>query len=274
MKTITTQLQANLTGKIALVTGASRGLGAYYAKVLAQNGAHVVVTGRQSSEDKLHEVVHDIQNTGGPASSLIIDMSAHESFESNVAKLIEQYKKIDILVNNAAVSSDINFFEIDASSWDRHFDANLKGLFFLSQAVAKQMKNQSGFKSIINIAAINGQRVRKNCLPFSVSKAGVIHLTRVMAYELIQYGIHVNAISLGLFASESVVDYLESAPDTNQYLNNIPQKRAGEYNDLDGPLLLLASAGSSYMTGSILNVDGGFASNVFMNKEVDHAPSV
>ncbi len=130
------------------------------------------------------------------------------------------------------------------------------------------MKQQENYSSIINIAAINGQKVRKNCLPFGVSKVGVIHLTKTMAYELISHKIKVNAILLGLFPSEVVEAFLTTDPKSKDYLNRIPVKRAGKFIDLEGPLLLLTSDASNYMYGSIVNVDGGFSTDIFMDLDI------
>lgn len=263
-------IQIDLSNKVALITGATRGLGVFYAETLAKNGATVILLGRKNSKDKLDQQVEMINKKylGNKASSFIIDMADYDKFSVVVKEIVKSHKKIDILINNAAISNDASFFDITPANWDLHFDTNLKGLFFLSQAVAMQMKTQECYSSIINIAAINGQQVRKNCLPFAVSKAGVLHLTKVMAKELIDYKIKVNAISLGLFASESVNDYLENDPTAEDYLSRIPAKRAGEYADLEGPILLLASDASNYMFGSVINVDGGFSANVFMDLDI------
>ena len=133
------------------------------------------------------------------------------------------------------------------------------------------MKTQQHGGNIINIAAINGDYIRKNCIPFSISKAGVIHLTKAMAYELIDYKIRVNALSLGLFASESVSEWLQNDPNAQDYLDRIPAKRAGQLTDLEGPLLLLASDASSYMFGTILQVDGGFSIDIFLDMDIQHS---
>ena len=259
-------IQANLEGKVALITGATQGLGAYYAEVLAKNGASVVMSGR--SIEKLNTAVQRIKEKGGQVTPLILDMTHIESFDAKIKEIIRKFGSIDILINNAAVAADREFFEISPENWDLHMDTNLKGLFFLSQAVAKQMKTQQNGGNIVNIAAVNGDHVRKNCTPFSVSKAGVIHLTRAMAYELIDYNIRVNALSIGLFASESVRDWLNNDPQAQDYLDQIPAKRAGELSDLDGPILLLASDASSYMYGTILKVDGGFSIDVFLDLNI------
>lgn len=255
-------MNVDLTGKIALITGASQGLGAYYAEVLAKNGASVVVSGR--SIEKLNNIVQNISKKGGKASPLILDMTDFGSFDRKVDEILQTHGSIDILINNAAVSIDKELFAISPNDWDLHMNTNLKGLFFLSQSVAKRMKNQENGGNIVNIAAINGDHIRKNCIPFSISKAGVIHLTKAMAYELIDYKIRVNALSLGLFASESISEWLQNDPQAQEYLDRIPVKRAGQLADLEGPILLLVSDAASYMYGTILKVDGGFDIDVFM----------
>ena len=240
-------LKADLSSKVALITGASRGIGAYYAEVLANNGAFVIVGGR--SMESLDRTIQRISKIGGKALPLILEMTDFKSFDEKVEEIILKCGSIDILVNNAAVAEDKEIFEVSPSDWDFHMDINLKGVFFLSQSVAKQMKAQKNGGSIINIAAIDGDHVRKNCACFSVSKAGVIHLTKLMTYELISYKIRVNALSIGLFPSESVKEWIETDPKSQDYLSRIPIKRAGQLNDLEGPILLLASDASCYMAG-------------------------
>lgn len=261
-------IHANLTGKVALITGASQGLGAYYAEVLAKNGATVIASGRARSEEQLNAVVQRISNQGLRVVPLIMDMINISSFNEKINEIVKKFRHIDILVNNAAVSIDKDVLSVSEEDWDLHMDTNLKGLFFLSQTVAKQMKTQKSGGSIVNITAINGERIRKNCISFSVSKAGVSHLTKAMAIELIDYNIKVNAIQLGLFPSDAVKDFLNNDPSAQKYLNQIPAKRAGRLIDLEGPLLLLVSGASDYMYGSTLKVDGGFAADVFMNLDL------
>ena len=226
-------IQADLRGKVALITGASRGLGAYYAELLAKNGASVVLGGR--SMETLTKNTQKISKSGGKAYPLILEMTDFESFDRKIAEITQKMGSVDILVNNAAISVDKDIFETSPLDWDLHMETNLKGLFFLSQSAAKQMKTQQNGGNIINIAAINGDHVRKNCLPFSISKAGVLHLTKTMAYELMDYKIRVNALSLGLFASEAVSEWLQNNPNAQDYLNRIPAKHAGQLSDLDGP---------------------------------------
>lgn len=255
-------ISSDLTDKLILITGSSHGLGAYYAEMLSKNNATVIVSGRDSV--KVNKIVENIRAKQGKAYPLMLDMCDFKSFDKKIEEVIDKYGHIDVLINNAAISKDKGLFEITEEDWDLHFNTNTKGLFFLSQAVAHQMKKQKS-GSIINIAAINGEKVRKNCIAFGASKSTVFHLTKSMAYELIEYNIRVNAISLGLFPSEAVQDWLDTNPNAQEYLKRIPMQREGKFNDLDGPILLLASDASQYMTGSVLNVDGGFTIDVFMD---------
>jgi NAD(P)-dependent dehydrogenase (short-subunit alcohol dehydrogenase family) len=264
-------IQADLTNKVALITGAAQGIGAACAEFLSQNGALIVVSGRVSSMDRVKKVVNKIESSGGRAIPLILDLTEFDGFDKKIEEITRQVGHIDILVNNAAVSIDMDMLDISVADWDQHMDTNLKGLFFLSQAVAKQMKKQNNGGSIINIAAVNGEKIRKNCISFGTSKAAVTHLTKAMAYELIEYGIRVNAIQLGLFESELVREWIKNDPKSKHYIAKIPAKRAGSMSDLAGPLLLLASDASSYMYGSVLKVDGGFAMDVFMDIDIQNS---
>ena len=161
-------IQADLTGKVALITGASYGLGAYFAKLLAKNNATVVVSGRAHSKDRIDSIVKEIIQNGGNAMPFILDINEFDSFKKAIEKITAQLGHIDILINNAAVSTDKNIFDITHEDWDKQMNANVKGLFFLSQVVAEQMKKQSNGGNIINIAAVNGEKVRKNCIVFGV----------------------------------------------------------------------------------------------------------
>lgn len=256
----------DIRDKVILITGSTRGIGKYYAEYLASCGAIVIVSGRDAAV--CSEVAKTIQTRGYKADICPLDLSDPPMFNSSIKSIIDSYGKIDVLINNAAISHDMPFFDITYQSWDAHLDTNLKGTFFLTQRVAKYMSKQDGYKKIINIAAINGQKVRKNCIPFSVSKAGILHLTKLMAYELASYQINVNAVSLGLTASEGVKNYLANDPGAEGYVGKIPLNRAGQYEDLAGAILLLSSQASNYMTGSVVNIDGGFSCDVFLDQEV------
>lgn len=258
----------SIKDKVCLVTGASQGLGRHFSSVLAKSGAIVVATSLESEMESLESLVKEINSTGAKVKAFPLDLREYSRFDSIVSKIIEQTGPIDILVNNAGVSYYTKFFEIQENDWDIHLDINLKGVFFLSQTVSKHMIEKKISGSIINIGSIAGFQSKKYHLPFCISKAGINHLTKLMAYELVSQGIRVNCISPGLFPSPRVTDYIESDAGKN-FINQIPMKRPGQYAELDGALLLLASDDSSYMTGSIIEVDGGFAIDLFLHEDFE-----
>ena len=265
-------VQANashiLANKVVLITGASQGLGRHFATVLAKAGALVVATSLKSDMSKLDDLVREITAQGGKAIAMDIDMREYDQFDLKIAAIVKETQHIDILINNAGVSYYSKFFDITERDWDAHLDVNLKGAFFLSQAVAREMARQKHPGNIINIGSIAGNQVKKYALPFCISKAGLHHLTRIMAFELLDMGIRVNAISLGLFPSEHVAEYIATEAG-KKFIAQIPLKRPCEYQEIDGALLLLASNTSSYMTGSIIEVDGGFAIDIFLKEDFE-----
>ncbi len=230
-----------LEGKRAFITGASGGLGAYFAETLAAQGATVVLAGRRS--DALEQVALRIRERGGNASTLVLDVTRSGSGEALTDALVG----VDILVNNAGIVREGPAFDQSESDWDDVLDTNLKGMFFMAQAAARSMR-ESGGGAIINIASILGIRQAGGVLTYAVSKAGVIQLTKSLALEWARYGIRVNALAnQDLWTSASGVALIK----------RIPQRRLGELSDLEAPLLLLASEKSGYITGSTLVVDGG-----------------
>lgn len=258
-----------MNGKVCLITGASQGLGRHFATVLAEAGAFVVATSLKSEMDKLNQLITEISQKGGKAIAFDIDLRDFHQFPEKIAYIVKETQHIDVLINNAGISYYTKFFDITVNDWDIHVDTNLKGAFFLAQAVAKQMVAQKRPGNIVNIGSIAGSQAKKYALPFCVSKAGLHHLTKVMAFELVDYGIRVNAISPGLFPTEHVTDYIASEAGT-KFIQQIPLKRPGKYDELNGALLLLASDASSYMTGSIIEVDGGFAIDIFLHEDFEH----
>lgn len=239
-----------LAGKTALVTGASSGLGAHFAKVLARAGAFVILTARR--EGHLSLVAEQICLHGGKCDVATLDVTSSSSVNSLADRLVA----VDILVNNAGLVREASALDQSEADWDVVMDTNLKGMFLLSQAVAKAMRFRKRGGSIINIASILGLRQGGGVLPYAVSKAGTIQLTKTLALELARFDIRVNALAPGYLDTDLNSAFWDT--DTGKaMLRRIPQRRLGRLEDLDGPLLLLASDASSYITGSVLTVDGG-----------------
>ena len=240
----------DLTGKVAFVTGASSGLGAHFARVLARAGAEVIVAARRV--DKLEETAHAITAAGGRCSVVPLDVTDTASVDT-VAPLLD---RVDILVNNAGVVREGPALTMSADDWDTVVDTNLKGLFLLAQAAGRVMTARALGGSIINIASILGLRQGGGMLPYAVSKAGVIQLTKLLALEWARHGIRVNALAPGYIDTDLNRDFWESEVGS-ALIKRIPQRRLGVPDDLDGALLLLASDASLYMNGSVIVVDGG-----------------
>lgn len=240
----------DLSGKSALITGASSGFGRRFAMTLAGAGAHVTVAARRAS--LLETLVDDLRSRGGTATALSLDVSD----PIQVSEALSESHRFDIVVNNAGVAGPSCAIDCDVGEWRRVFDVNVHGAFFVARAAAKAMIAHSRGGSIINIASITAERPGAAAAAYSSSKAAVAHMTHALAMEWARHGIRVNAISPGYFATDMTDQFLSS--DYGQAMvKRIPQRRFGEMSDLDGPLLLLASDASAYMTGAVLVVDGG-----------------
>jgi len=244
----------DLTGRVALVTGASSGLGRHFALTLARAGAKVAVAARRA--DKLAALTREIESFDGRAVPLSLDVTDRASIAAAVAATETELGPISILVNNAGVDVVVKFLDHTEADWDLVLDTNLKGVFLVAQEVARHMVRLGHAGSIINIASMLGLIAGKAATSYCASKAGVVHLTRAMAIDLARHDIRVNAIAPGYFDSEMTHDFL--AGEAGQaMLKSIPLRRIGAENELDGVLLLLASDASRYMTGTVTVVDGG-----------------
>jgi NAD(P)-dependent dehydrogenase (short-subunit alcohol dehydrogenase family) len=249
----------DLTGKVALVTGASSGLGRRFALVLAKAGAKVGVAARRT--DKLTEVVREIEAFDGRAVPIPLDVTDPASVRAAVAAAETELGPIGVLVNNAGTIVVKPLLDHTVEEWDRVLDTNLKGVWLMAQEVARHMVRLGHGGSIVNIASMLGLTAQARRPSYCAAKAGVIHLSRAMAIELAPHKIRVNAIAPGFFASEMTHGYLAS--DAGRAMAaRIPMKRTGAADELDGTLLLLASDASSYMTGAVLTVDGGHSLGV------------
>lgn len=239
----------DLKGKSALVTGASGGLGLHFADLLASQGVIVTLAARR--REALEDACSRIAAAGGQARAIQVDVTDSASVGAALSSA-----GFDILVNNAGISGASRAIDLDEAEWDRVLDTNLKGVFVVAQAVARGMKASGRGGSIVNIASILGHRVAGNLSAYAASKAGVIQLTKALALEWARDGIRVNALCPGYIETDINRAFFATEPGL-QLIKRIPQRRLGQPQELDGALLLLASAAGSYITGSSIEVDGG-----------------
>lgn len=250
----------DLSGKIALVTGAGTGIGQQMAITLAEAGARVVVAARRV--EKLAETVARIEKAGGEAFAVAVDVTDANSIAECFKQAEAKYGVADIVVNNAGIAHQSYLAEHTEGDWDAVLDTDLKGVFLVGQAAARSMMKAGKGGSIINIASVLGFGVAKTLAAYGAAKAGVISLTKTMALEWARFGIRVNAIAPGYFMTDINRDQLQD-PKAREYLSaRIPLKRIGELPELAGPTLLLASEAGSFMTGSVITVDGGQLCNI------------
>ena len=244
----------DLTGKTAIVTGASSGLGWQFALVMARAGAKVALAARRL--DRLTELARQIEAFDGRAIPIVLDVTDVQSVRGCVAAAETELGPISILINNAGIANSKPIFEQSEADWDSVIDANLKGVWLMAQETARHMSNLGHGGSIVNVASILGLIASGRVPSYSASKAGVINLTRSLAISLARYTIRVNAIAPGYIETDISREYLHS-PAGKEMITRIPQRRSGSPQDLDGALLLLASDASRFMTGSTIVVDGG-----------------
>lgn len=242
----------DLTGKRALVTGASSGLGEHFAQTLAGAGAHVLVAARRI--ERLQSLVERIRANGGSAQVLALDVSSADSVAEALQIACEP--GLDIVVNNAGVSVARPALEQTEQDWDSVIETNLKGSWRVATESARWMVKQGRPGSIVNIASILGERVAGGVAPYAISKAGVLQMTRSLALEFARHDIRVNAIAPGYVSTELNAEFLESESG-KRLMSRIPQRRFADPQDLDGALLLLVSQAGRAITGSTIAVDGG-----------------
>jgi NAD(P)-dependent dehydrogenase (short-subunit alcohol dehydrogenase family) len=261
---VASDLSVNLQNKVALVTGASSGLGAQFAKVLAKQGAHVVLASRRI--ERLKELRAEIEAAGGAASVQAMDVNDLVSIKAAVAHAETEVGPIDILVNNSGVSTTQKLIDVTPEDFDFVFDTNTKGAFFVAQEVGKRMlarakgavPGQQRQARIINIASVAGLKVLAQIGVYCMSKAAVVQMTKAMALEWGRFGINVNAICPGYITTE-INEHHWSSDAGQKLVQMLPRKRVGDVTDLDGLLLLLASDSSHFMNGAIITADDGLA---------------
>ncbi len=244
----------SMSGKTVLITGASSGLGRHFALVLAEAGATVIAAARR--EDRLAGLVEEITSAGGKAVAVVMDVSDDESVIKAFDAAEAEVGTVDVILNNAGIVTRSNSLDLTPDQWDAVMNTNLKAVWRVSQEAAKRLIAAGKPGNIINTASILSFRVTASNLTYAVSKAGVVQMTRALALEWARHNIRVNAIAPGYVETDLNRDMLQSEHG-KALIKRIPQRRTGELDELTGPILLLASDASSFMTGETITVDGG-----------------
>ena len=244
----------SLKGRVALVTGASSGLGVQFAKALADNGAAVALVARRA--DRLKSLKDEIEGKGGRAVAIEADVTDHAAVARAFDAAEKAFGTVTILVNNAGIAHGGRAVEMPPEEWRKVLSTNLDAVFFWAQEAARRLLAAKKQGAIVNIASVLGLAVSKGAVAYAAAKAGVVQLTKALAVELAFKGVRVNAIAPGWFVTEMNDDYLSSEAGA-AIKREIPMGRFGNPGDLDGALLLLVSDAGSYITGATVVVDGG-----------------
>ncbi len=254
----------DLSGRVAFITGASGGLGAQFARTLSTAGAAVVLASRRI--EKLKELRAEIEGAGGDAHVVELDVTDHDSIKSAVAHAETEVGSIDILVNNSGVSTTQRLQDVAPKDYDFVFDTNVKGAFFVAQEVGKRMLARAQGAApgsytggrIVNVASMAGLRVLSQIGVYCMSKAAVVHMTRVMALEWGRFGINVNAICPGFIDTEMNHHHWQTEQG-QKLVQMLPRKRVGQPRDLDALIVMLCSDQSHFVNGAVIAADDGFA---------------
>ena len=244
----------SLKGRVALVTGASSGLGVQFAKALADNGAAVALVARRA--DRLKSLKDEIEGKGGRAVAIEADVTDHAAVARAFDAAEKAFGTVTILVNNAGIAHGGRAVEMPPEEWRKVLSTNLDAVFFWAQEAARRLLAAKKQGAIVNIASVLGLAVSKGAVAYAAAKAGVVQVTKALAVELAFKGVRVNAIAPGWFVTEMNDDYLSSEAGA-AIKREIPMGRFGNSGDLDGALLLLVSDAGSYITGATVVVDGG-----------------
>ena len=246
----------DISGKVIAITGASSGFGHHFAGTLSAKGATTILGARRI--DKLEDRVEEITDLGGKAEALPLDVNDSKSINEFLDQAFKHYGRVDVLINNAGVEAGAKTYQTtEEEDWDYVINTNLKSAWMISKRYTDRVlehAQQTG--NIIMVSSITDSRTIKGQFSYAVSKGGITRMTEVMALEAAKFNIRVNALAPGYFLTDLSRLLLES-DIADEFVKGIPMRRTGEFPDLDGPLLLLASDASRYMTGSILVVDGG-----------------
>jgi NAD(P)-dependent dehydrogenase (short-subunit alcohol dehydrogenase family) len=247
-----------LLGKNILVTGGSTGIGEAVARRFVQEGANVIISGRDP--ERLEEAARHI-TAAIPGAGKVATIAGDVQYAQDAARMLdavlERWGRIDVLVNNAGICKPANFLDLTEEEWDRHLDINLKGTFLIGQLTARQMVKQQGGGSIINMSSVNGLAAEAHQAHYNASKGGINLLSMSMALELAPYGIRVNALCPGFIDTRLTRPLIDRPDAISAYLRTIPMGRVGDPEEIAAAALFLASDDSSYMTGHCMVVDGG-----------------
>jgi len=255
---MTTPATFDLAGKIAIVTGASRGIGAEIAKLLAQHAAHVIVSSRKQAD--CQAVVDAIAAEGGSAEAIACHIGEMEQIAALYEQMENKHGRLDILVNNAATNPFFgHILDTDPSVFQKTVDVNIRGYFYMSTHGARLMAKNGG-GSIVNVASVNGVVPGFQQAIYSITKAAVISMTKAFAVECAEQGVRCNALLPGLTDTKFASVLVNTPAILKQALAHVPMRRVAQPSEMAGAALYLASSAASYTTGAVLNVDGGYLS--------------
>jgi NAD(P)-dependent dehydrogenase (short-subunit alcohol dehydrogenase family) len=243
-----------LEGKVALVTGASSGFGLHFAPVLARAGARVVLAARRT--DLIQAEADRINDSGGKALAVTMDVTSSKSIAAALDQVEDVFGVVTVVINNAGITIPKLLLDLSDEDWNNVIDTNLNGVAYVTRETARRMIAAGIGGSIVNIASILAERVQKALTNYAASKAAVVQFTKVAALELAQHNIRVNALCPGYFQTSLNRDWFKTN-EGQALIKRIPQRRTGNLDELNGPLLLLASDAGSLMTGAAITVDGG-----------------